>query len=165
MTPLRYAEASARTDTLTGRDALASYALGLCGESAEACDLRNAPERTAEELGDCFWYLFALARHTVGVGEVLFWIGLGPFPYILEGDTFDRWLLRSACIVAEQVKKRAYHDADNLPALRAALREYTSALLTVAVANDAKLSDVLGANIDKLLARYPVGFVTGEGER
>ena len=165
MTPLQYAEASARTDTLTGRDALASYALGLCGESAEASDPRNAPERTAEELGDCWWYLFALARHTVGVGEVLFWIGLGPFPYILEGDKFDRWLLRQACVVAEQVKKRAYHDADNMPALRAALKEYTTALLTVTEASDVRLRYALGANIDKLVARYPDGFVTAGGER
>jgi hypothetical protein len=169
MTPLEYAEASARTDTLTGRDALASYALGLCGRSAEACDLRIVLNvlKHATKLGDCWWYLFALARHTVGVEEVLFWIKLGPDEQQAFGFSFHQSpLVSHACIVAEQINKRVYHDADNLPAIRAALHEYTIWLIssTSSIAEFSTFADILGANIDKLLARYPEGFVAGGGE-
>jgi len=90
-----------------------------------------------------------------------------------EGDTTERRLANFALglvgesgEVAEQVKKHLFH---GLPLDREKVKKELGDVLwylaTVASTAEIPLSEVAEANIAKLQARYPEGFITGGGKR
>ena len=126
---------------LTKKETLSMLTLGAMGEWEEWMS-----SKTAEELGDCLWYLTLLCDE------------LNAFGYGAATG------FSSPSAVVEVMKKYIYHDTHDAQAREMVWRwlchAEDCAVLVGSTAEELRLQ-----NIKKLLARYPEGFVTGGGER
>lgn len=162
MTPNEYQKLAIRTlvddprfvrEMLGDRNVMLVWnALGLVGEVIElhavvGYDYEEDSTKVKKELGDCYWYLAALAH--VAEIDMLSIAGGGPVVHYLD----------AAGAVSEYIKKVAFHlhpyDKAHFAGL---LANCFAALGRVAAEYRFLLADVWQANIDKLRARYPDGF-------
>lgn len=143
-------------DDMSQWEQLSNAALGLVGEVAE-----YEHSRTIGELGDVAYYAYTLSRLMGHEPRALSFIDKRP-------------MLTTAALIAECIKKIAYHDLDQMA------QSYTTEDLNIyldSIMHAIKsrcvceftgrdfFGEVLAANIAKLRARYPDGFVSGGGVR
>lgn len=125
-------------------------ALGLVGEVGE-----YEHSRSMGELGDVAFYAYTLARlvgHESG-GAV---------------EPSGLTLSKIAARIAEGVKKRVFHGAENEAQLHLYIGDLHQRIEKAALCSQTGrdfLGEVLAGNIYKLRNRYPEGFKTGGGIR
>lgn len=135
--------------------------LGLVGEAGELF-IAETPERACDEIGDLLWYTGALFLNMgVSIPEAMA-LELAPLPE-LPIELLQQAPLLVVANVAETMKKIAWHasETDILPFMMAVV----ATLRATAARFDTTLEAVAQANVDKLAARYPNGFVVGGGIR
>lgn len=168
-----YQRLAMRTSPDNGHDRIKNGCMGLIGEGGELMDVLKKwmfqsgenptlpRERLLDELGDIMWYLAELAT---GMGKELLHISRLDFPTFdmtrTSLDCMTKFIVELACNIyvflgvgdpeKEPVTYEPYADK-SIQMIIDIVRRFASRL-------DAKLSDVLQRNIDKLQARYPEGF-------
>ena len=145
-------------------------ALGLADESFELADSLCSPELAVQELGDCLYYVVALADGMcalTALHELPVWETIpGPMNRDLVVHQQVGRLLGGSHGLLGMVKKSLFHGvAVDHEALRRRLVQVRDGLVTMAVALGLTLDDVMRANVEKRERRYPRGFVEGGGVR
>lgn len=136
-------------ETFTGDREAARKALltnAVLGMSGEAREIDDDP--SSDECGDGYWYAYTLLT-------CLEIEGIDPVP---SGGQTE--LYHSACVCAELVKKIVFHGRpyrDCRPALLDAARRYLNAV--AAIDPNEAAGPTFQQNVDKLLERYPDGWV------
>lgn len=145
-------------------------ALGLAGEVGEVCALLWADSKPTHdddmvlELGDVLWYITALAWHyDCKLADLI--ADAGDY-YRARTATATLSLVARTGAVCDIIKKTQWHGKEpNQGAVLAGLRDAVAAIRVLAYRHGASLDLVMDANIAKLRARYPAGFVEGGGVR
>jgi hypothetical protein len=142
-------------------------ALGLAGEVGEVCALLAAKPADAAmvlELGDVLWYITALAWHyDCKLADLIADAG---DHYRADTANAVLSLVAHTGAVCDIIKKTQWHGKEpNQGAVLAGLRDAVAAIRVLAYRHGATLDLVMDANIAKLRARYPAGFVEGGGVR
>lgn len=136
-------------------------ALGLAGEAAELVEAvreylseDGTREEIRKELGDCLWYVVALAGADAEA-HVEDHRGAWHPPFIGMHSTADAFQ-QLAGKVCDKVKKSEWHDKDVW--IGADLLAALSVLEQIAGHLDTTLDHIAAKNVEKLQARWPQGF-------
>ena len=142
---------------LSRKERLSMLALGAMGELKELKEVKEQdpdthPHKRAhliEEIGDCCWYL------------LLLWDELSTYEELFE-QGYDTSEIPET---AEIAKKVIYHGKDEDRLRRLVKAMIVTVENCIYHTNLPALGEIRLANIKKLIARYPDGFVAGGGER
>lgn len=134
------------------------WGLGIAGEAGEVCELLAlTPFKDGliiEELGDVLWYTAALA-YSLGSS-----IDQLPEVEVHPAHTADLMLPVFAGKVADMIKKHHGHNKPyNREKLLAVLGGVLASIKQLAGIRSRTILDVANLNNEKLLDRYPRGFI------
>ena len=128
----------------------ASYALGLCGESAELHISSGNKHEQFLELGDCIHYTVGLMR--------LYELPHPYFSYVGDYSPSTVGLMEQTCAVGDMVKKNIFHGKPaELPFKReihGKLNDVMAVLKAYADACHIDIGEAMEANIEKLKSRH-----------
>lgn len=138
---------------------LSTLALGLCGEWFEFLESRAANGRgCGKELGDALWYIVAIAVRIGRLEDI-------HIQQDVSGLGRDLWVqvemnIRYACKVAELVKKHVAHGKSlDVEMIYFLLQKMLHNFHSFAQLTTMGLGRVLDTNVEKLLDRYPNGWI------
>lgn len=165
----RYQELAARTlippDQMLIVDrqqlSLVQNTMGLVGEAGELVGTIMLEEDTTKESGDVAWYMAAIASVMQRPFSELFDADVGASLYVsqLSDGELPVMFLLAVTSFADAIKKSVFHahGIDEAKVMHD-LREIALMWYSLLIRANLYMSGILGANIQKLMERYPDGF-------
>lgn len=170
--------------TLSHKEKLTNFALGLTGEVAELVEIINMidvshlrKDTFVKEAGDVFWYLFMLLHELAGNEDFttdyngLLYYGHGPINFAPASrfwDNFNKSISIGNVVsemnvlagkIADEIKKGVFHDKMIETAqLIAKIGNLYWLMRFVLECFSIEVDYVLAMNVHKLKLRYPDGF-------